>query len=78
MDAELRSRALDEMFELHRKWVLSGGREGEQIDFRRRSFVGANFSGATMRNCNFSYANFQGADLTGVDLLEAVGKSRTR
>ena len=51
---EIPPERLKEILEVHRKWVKSGGKEGERADLRE----------ANLRGVNLHEANLQGAYMT--------------
>ncbi len=57
---------LRQVFEAHKIWRWSEGKEGEQADLRR-----ANLEGAYLCMANLQEANLKGANLQGVNLWRA-------
>jgi len=72
---------LKKIFEEHRKWVESEGKEGEKADLRvanlqmanlfDANLQEANLIGANLQEANLRVANLQEADLSGANLREA-------
>lgn len=72
---------IEEVMELHYKWVKSAGEMGEEgradfsgcdlshSDFGGANFYGANFRGANLSGCNLFQTDFRCADLTGANLF---------
>ncbi len=72
---------LRQVFEAHKIWRWSEGKEGEQADLRRANLEGAylcmanlqeaNLKGANLQGANLWMANLQGADLRRANLKGA-------
>ena len=73
--AELREigpEQLKEILEEHRKWVESGGKEGERADLREANLRGVNLREANLQGAYMIKADLQEANLVGANLQEAT------
>ena len=61
---------LKKIFEEHRKWVESEGKEGEKADLRVANLFDANLQEANLIGANFREANLRVANLQEADLLD--------
>ena len=66
----MNQKELDEILELHRKW-LNGDLEGVEADLQWANLRGADLQGANLQGANLQGANLQGANLQGANLQGA-------
>lgn len=66
----MNQKELDEILELHRKW-LNGEPEGVEADLRVADLRWANLQGANLQGANLQEADLQGANLREANLQEA-------
>ena len=62
---------LDKIIDNHKKWLQSGGEEGERADLSSANLRYADLSYADLRYANLRYANLRSADLSYADLSSA-------
>ena len=62
---------LDKIIDNHKKWLQSGGEEGERADLSSANLRYADLSSADLRYANLRYANLRSADLSYADLSSA-------
>ena len=62
---------LDKIIDNHKKWLQSGGEEGERADLSSANLRYADLSYADLRSANLRYANLRYADLSYADLSSA-------
>ena len=62
---------LDKIIDNHKKWLQSGGEEGERADLSSANLRYADLSYADLRYANLRYANLRYADLSYADLSSA-------
>ena len=62
---------LDKIIDNHKKWLKSGGDEGERANLRSADLRSADLRSANLRSADLRYANLRSADLRSADLRYA-------
>lgn len=68
---EIPDEELVTILEEHKKWLGTGGKEGEKADFLCGDLGGRNFYGLNLREVNFDFANLEKATFQTADLSRA-------
>jgi hypothetical protein len=71
LDENIRKQALKATLDLHRKWVQSGGKEGERLSLKGAMLIAADFEGSDLWEANFRKATMTGANLVEANLERA-------
>ena len=62
---------LDKILDNHKKWLASGGTDGERADLRSADLSSADLRSADLRSADLSSADLRSADLSSADLRSA-------
>lgn len=67
-----RETSIATLLAAHRRWLETGGQEGQRIQRLGSTFAGSDCRGATLCRADLSGADLKGSDFTGADLSSAI------